>query len=388
MAKILYIEDDVDSGIIIKLFRKVISKDIKEKLEDAKSETEIIDIVSESKQLDVCNDFIKIIERVKNIDENYYDLIIMDRDLFGKDNGNYDRSLLPDDFDKDLFFRREGDYLITILNHKIDDLEEKLYFLSGNNDDIRLRSEFKYLLSNKFKENNILEKNSDNYKKLRSIIDNLICVKYHKFDICGEKKELKQYVEILDKYMNQNIAERFIELNNSPELEEIRPVFEELLETLAQKVAVDKLKPDWWLFTRKRRKSSGNRYGDFDFFDDDKFIVKHFIRFLADIKYRYEYSDIENYIERISDNNELQRIKLRSLNNLKKQNEAGDYYFNHNLNISSVIAHNLYSIWEITSAFGAHISDEGYQPTENTVNSLIYQLKEIILWFGNIMSKL
>lgn len=197
-----------------------------------------------------------------------------------------------------------------------------------------------------------------------------------------------EYSIILDRYVNSSVANEFIDLTHKKGLNSIRPIFEALLEVLARKINIEELKPNWWYFTRKKQKSNRNKYSNFNFIDRDKFIVKNFIRFLVDIKYRYDLSDIKDYIERIQDDENKEK-KEGYLNNLKEQNELGDYYFNHNesLNISSVIAHDLYSIWDITSAFGAHDSN-GYQPTLDTVNSLIYQLKEIILWFGQVMEEI
>jgi len=49
-----------------------------------------------------------------------------------------------------------------------------------------------------------------------------------------------------------------------------------------------------------------------------------------------------------------------------------------------------YDIQEICSDFGPHAKSvsKGFQPTSNTVNVLIYELKDIILWFDKSIEEL
>ena len=54
---------------------------------------------------------------------------------------------------------------------------------------------------------------------------------------------------------------------------------------------------------------------------------------------------------------------------------------------NSIIKNELFDIKQICSDFGSHSNsnNKGFQPTVNTVNALVYELKDIILWFGDIL---
>jgi len=56
--------------------------------------------------------------------------------------------------------------------------------------------------------------------------------------------------------------------------------------------------------------------------------------------------------------------------------------------INSLIRYFFLSIKTIASEFGSHISVKKpvYQPTTDTINALVYALKDVILWFGKICS--
>lgn len=74
------------------------------------------------------------------------------------------------------------------------------------------------------------------------------------------------------------------------------------------------------------------------------------------------------------------------INPWNKETNKNNYKYNSN----SIIKSFMYGIHDIASDFAAHedlkdckemIKPTGYQPTMNTVNAMIYELKDIILWF-------
>lgn len=60
--------------------------------------------------------------------------------------------------------------------------------------------------------------------------------------------------------------------------------------------------------------------------------------------------------------------------------------------INQMLRNYCYTIWQVCSDYGAHKDkrplDKIFQPTLNTVNSIIFALKEIFLWFGNYCCQL
>lgn len=60
--------------------------------------------------------------------------------------------------------------------------------------------------------------------------------------------------------------------------------------------------------------------------------------------------------------------------------------------INKMLRNYCYTIWQVCSDYGAHKDkrplDKIFQPTLNTVNSIIFALKEIFLWFGNYCCQL
>jgi hypothetical protein len=55
--------------------------------------------------------------------------------------------------------------------------------------------------------------------------------------------------------------------------------------------------------------------------------------------------------------------------------------------INSIHRNLFFAINKICSSFGAHNSEDGYQASIDTVNSLFYALKDTILWFDKIFKK-
>lgn len=61
-------------------------------------------------------------------------------------------------------------------------------------------------------------------------------------------------------------------------------------------------------------------------------------------------------------------------------------WLSNNGHINSILRNFFFSVKAIASDFGAHKSKEPYQydPTLDTINALVYALKDIILWFDKV----
>jgi len=437
MARILYIEDNIDASLVIKLFRKVLTRDLRDEITNAKNQEEILKVISKSNNIDIYTNFIEVLNIIKNINKNSYDLIILDRDLYSildKNNvkklGNYDKTLLPEDFDKELFFLREGDYLITILHKKIN-IDKQLYFLSGNNDDIKEKPQFEYLLSEEFKNNNIFYKTTDDYKRLREVIDNNLCVKYKKHDICGKNIHLKPYVEVLDRYFeSDNAVKNFLEITKNKDSDDKTIIkgnlvnLRQLLETHIAKTIINKIEnnkqkyfPSWNLelqgvkgvnfggfisllnevkpkmdFKRNREKGYLITTGDeiieliknidssfnFNINGNYKFSVRALVEF---IKLKNE-----NSLKPIKEAKNIEELRFNYLNRFNKELLVNDDiydYVKYSWNKLSELIHDDKGLTTDGEKF-----IKNTEKAINTINILYYQLKQIILWFGQVMQKI
>jgi len=64
-------------------------------------------------------------------------------------------------------------------------------------------------------------------------------------------------------------------------------------------------------------------------------------------------------------------------------------WLSNNKHINSILRNFFFSINKICSEFGAHqnLKNSQYEPTLNTVNSLVYALKDVISWFSKVCSQ-
>jgi len=170
----------------------------------------------------------------------------------------------------------------------------------------------------KFSTDNFIEKgNDEHFEKLKSIIDNI--------EILNIRNENKDYLHILQKNINEEIAESFLKiLNQKDDLKSIRDnlnhmriIYEQILTVCADKIPGMK--------AECKDEKGGN-----------------------------------------------------TILWLKKQNHIAD----------DILRNFLFSIRNITNKFGSHYTDKPvYSPTLNTISALVYALKDIILWFGQICNK-
>lgn len=344
--KILYVEDEIIKNIdrIIRLFSKYLGRKIVKRLKSLRddeyppTEEDIKKIVESSNFIELEYRFPNALSKIINQPEKYA-LFIIDRNLSDIEGYEFDEIAEVDpNYNQefyDHFLCREGDYLLQKLVYDID-VMAKFYFLTANsNDELRISNEVKTHINNeKFSKENFIEKGD---------ITPLIQV-IEKVDILNLQLENKSYLKILETEISEKASDRFIHLlskkdSNKPNdifenFGSVRNIFENILTVLAKRVNADKI---CWNIK-----------------NPDQLIIRNFI------------SWVNHYDEE----------KRRP---------------NYRLNSNSIIKNFLYDIQEIASDFGPHDDLEnkkkqskpsGYQPTTNTVNALVYELKDIILWFG------
>lgn len=336
--KILYVEDELSKNIprLIRLFSKYLSKKEIKILKELETDDpgygaepeEIKKIVEKTGLIEVEYRFP---EALKKIIQNYkkYALFIIDRNLseieYEHDElRQIDASYNKDQYDK--FFEREGDYLLHKLLYKSVNVLTKFYFLTAYPapDVIRGADDLKIHVDfGEFHAENFIEKADNEQLKKLKLI-------IENINILNLQEENKEYLNILRNKIDEETAEKFLKVVQ--EKEEIE------------------------------------RIGDN----------------LKEIRIIYE-----TILEACS-----QKIPDMSSNCTDKYGKVfpgkGTIdWLSNNEHINSILRNFFFSINKICSEFGAHQNrpPSEYKPTLNTVNSIIYALKDVILWFGKVCSQ-
>jgi len=335
--KIIYIEDQLALNIrtIIFLFKQVLGKRRIKQLEQIKesgyiNEAKLIEIIEDTKIIHVASNFPDALQKIQNHLKNYV-LFIVDRNLAKEPIYELSdiQQVYPDYTEEqyDKFFEREGDFLLELLiSSKEKNKTDNFFFLTANKDDLRNREFLQnHIDFKRFKVENIIEKGDE--QKIINLINN-----YQILDIILNNKV---YLDHLDK-IGEKTKDKFIKILNDKDkvdavsicqnLDLIRTISDNILTYIANNIETP---------------------SDWNYWDDR--------------------------------NNE--QLKIRNF--IGWINERDNY----KLNSSSVIKNFLYDIQKICSEFGAHDNSksEGFQPTSNTVNALIFELKDIILWFDKCL---
>lgn len=341
--KILYVEDQLSENIpkIIGLFSDLMEKEDIAKLNELEHDKsgygaesqEIKEIVELSGVIDVEYKFSSALDKVINNFQKY-SLFVIDRNLSSED---YNTKLIKEidpDFDDKLFNKyneREGDYLLHKLIPKGIDLGSQFYFLTAyTSSELQNAEEIFGLIERKtFKKNNIIEKgNSESTRELINKINNI--------DIVNLQLENKEFIEILRSKIAGKAAYNFIMLLKNKELNDASIIsanlgtIRNLLENILTKITIEKNAPEV-CFNKKNK-------------------------------------------EQIVMGNVIYWITKENPDSFKS---------------NSLIKNELHDIKQICSDFGPHKKSqpEGFQPTTNTVNALIYELKDTIIWFDSILGK-
>jgi hypothetical protein len=347
--KILFVEDELSKNIprIIRLFSKYLSKKAVKELKNLESDKsgygaepgQIKEIVERTDLIEVEYRFPDALRKIIQHPEKYA-LFIIDRNLVeGEYNFDEVKKIDPDYDEKkyERYFEREGDYLLNKLVYDVD-LLKKFYFLTAYSaeDEIRGADDIRHHVDmGKLNTENFIEKGKDE-EKLKRIIENIEIIKL--------QNENKIYLDILRKNISDKASEKFLHVlagkdSEKPEhiaenLGSLRNVLENILTVFGKKLRV----PDsFW------------------------------------------------------DRNNPNKISVRGIIGWIVGHDKEKRKFNYQLDSNSIVKNFLYDIQEIASDFGPHEKlvpkTSGYQATSNTVNALVYALKDIILWFGGVCDK-
>ena len=346
--KILYVEDDIGKNFhsITTLFETYLGHKKIKALESLKNDVsgygiepqEVKKIVESCGIIDFEFDFSA---GLKKIIENHpqYSIFIIDRDLSEIEYELADIRKIDSKYNEkfyDQFFEREGDYFLELLITEKVDVLNKFYFLTANSrDDLRNAEKLKdHLDFGRFKAGNIIDKSSnEEMHKLKMRIENDVKLQILKDNL--------RYVNILEK-INPVLSENFLDLlqnkddtNQNIIRKNLTTIRNLLSDNILPEIARIKKAPDFcWNKNTK-----------------DQIVMRGVISWICDFD------------------------KETKTNNYK-------------LNSNSIIKNFLYDIQEIASDFGDHKNykkEEKTQPSSDTVNALIYALKDIIVWFDSIL---
>jgi len=349
--KILYVEDELSKNIpyIIRLFSKHLGRERVKALEsfeedeskEHKEESERIKAIMEATELIVVEYcFPDALDKIIN---NYeaYALFIADRNLSESEYYPEEVSKIDPDYTQiqyDDYFEREGDYLFYKLAlMRRADIMKKFYYLTDHlteekkisgHHDIAMLVDMK-----RFSKNNFIRKGDDKaFRRLHQLIDNI-----EVFDL---RNENRAYFKILGDNIDEKTSQRLLHLLYNKDSDKKETIADnlELLKSILEKILTE---------AAKRLNAPASCWDK-----NGRLIIRNFFTRLA-------HSEKGGKTVYKFDTNSLLKI-----------------FF--------------YAVYGIAAEFGSH--DElrhpsGYQATANTVNALIYALKDIILWFGEICQK-
>ncbi len=339
--KIFYVEDELSRNIpkIKRLFERYLSKEILVALDEEEEDSsgygtdgkEIKDIVNRSPIVHIEHNYPSAL---REITTNYqqYDLFIIDRNLAEEEYSLEELQAIVPSFSEQLYnkyFTREGDYFLEYLMNKTDVMQH-FYFLTANsNDSLRNAEDIQsHIDFGRFCAANFIDK-SDSAKinKLRSRIDNSEVIKLRYTN--------SRYLAVLES-IEPALSDRFFDLLQhssqvNPEeirknLTTIRNIYEHLLTHFAR---------------------CNNAPSEcFNVKNRDQIVQRAVVSWILGFDHQWK-----------------------------------KYTYSHST--SSIIKNFLYDIQEIASDFGDHnrVNKDGYQPTSDTVQTLVFGLKDIIIWF-------
>ena len=342
MSKILFVEDQLTQNIprLIKLFSKYLTKNLVKRLGELDvqpyppNEEEVINILQSTKTIDVAYRFPDALERIES-NQYMYSCYIVDRNLSDREYDYDEIKSIEPSFSEDMhdrYFEREGDYLLLHLAKHNVDVKSFFYFLTAYSAKSELVSApdlHSIIDMGLFKVENFIEKgNSSHMSRLVSIID---CI-----DVLTIERENPNTLQILEEYTDSKCKNEFVDLlvnyeskGISENLIVIRRIIERLLLRLHSVLEVPR---------ECYHESNPNRL-----------ILGKFIAWIT-----WKDRDTNNYTR---------------------------------LGVNEVVEHSLKAVYFISCAYGAHTAEVVILPTKDTVQSLIFQLKDIILWFGSNMNK-
>lgn len=337
--KILYIEDELTKNIdrLRGLFSHYLDEKIISELKRLETDEygakpqEIKDIIKATNIIEIEDRFPDAMRKIVHGNEQY-DCYIVDRNLVENPYEFSEVSAIDQNYNETLhkkYQTREGDYLLNwlIINSKEPrNTLRKFHFLTAyNENDVRGKDIIEmYLDFGAFTQEQFFDKgNKPALDKLKYKIDHIVALNI--------RYENRIFLDILRTYLDEKYAERFLKVliekdekkRIGDNLMEIRVIYEAML---------------------------------------DRFAKDH-----------PEMRSVEL-------NKSGKKIKLfNEFNKLKKDATTIDW-LNKNEHINDILRNFFFSFKGIC---GESVHPSSYQPTINTVNALVYALKDTILWFGD-----
>jgi len=331
--KILYVEDDLSGTLdrLIRLFSKYLNKkavdDLRSLTNDEYGGTtdEIKEVVESTNIIEIADSFPDALQKLVN-DYERYACFIVDRNLIDKKPYSFQEiNQIDHNYDEALYEKyreREGDYLLVWLGTKSPSVLQKFNFLSAYpKDHIRgIETIQTFIDMKKFKEEQFFDKDDEGIVKLKKKIDSI--------EALNIQEDNRIYLDILSCNLHAKDADLFLQV---------------LLRKDDQSLIVDNIK---------------------------------IIRNLLDGMLKKLEKIIPNMKEKCSGyGNEKRYGKKKTIDWL-----AGEKYANGEVrHMDSLMQNFSKSIW-IISSDAIH---DLIKPTTNTLNSLVYAMKDVLLWFGD-----
>jgi hypothetical protein len=331
--KILYVEDELAANIprILRLFSKYLSQQEIKSLKSLEADEygtepeQVKQTMGNSNIIEIEYRFPNALKKIIDHPDKYV-MFIIDRNLVKAEYDFAEINKIDPSFDNtqyEIYFEREGDYLLQKLVYIGVDVLTKFYFLTAYpaQDEIRGSGDIQtHIRFEKFTAENFIEKgNESDLNRLNQVIENI--------ELLNLQNENKHYLSILQQNIDAATAESFLKILQEKDqkkrigdnLKEIRNIYEAILKTSSEKIP-------------GMKENCADQYGNI-------IIGKQTIDWLSN---------------------------------------------NHHIN--SIIRNFFFSVKAIASDFGSHKKSKKseYEPTTDTTNALVYSLKDIILWFGKV----
>ncbi len=333
--KILFVEDELSKNIprITRLFSKYLGKERIKRLNDLAADEwgaephEIKAIAEETGFLEIEYRFPDALAKVVRQHEKYA-IFIVDRNLSDAEYDFEEANRIDPGFTErlyeDYYFEREGDYLLHKLYNFHADVKEKFYFLTAYSAEEELRGE-QHLIKH-------LIEHIQDFKR-----ENII-----------EKGALEKLIEIIE-----DLPVLRLQHENSFHLDILHRHLGEEPADLFLRILADK--------------DNMGRIGEN----------------LANLRLVYE-AILKHCPQLIPD----------MLNNQNCTDDHGNIvlggktiiWLSNTQHINDILRNFMFSIMKITSEFGSHTNAAAsiFKPTTDTVNALVYAMKDFIRWFGKL----
>ncbi|MDP3012798.1 MAG: hypothetical protein Q8M92_01060 [Candidatus Subteraquimicrobiales bacterium] len=355
MPKVLYIEDQLTQNIasIRKFFAPLLKSSIKKKLTELEGTMRvypqmIVEACSLCTDLDICYSFHSALDTLINHHQEY-ELIIIDRNL-----SEYDYTDKIDSIAELLnnlgmenrieeYLTREGDYLLLTLLRLNPKAMVKTYYLTANTkDDLRFSSELKAFMDvGQFSKEHIIEKGSSAETQISDILSNLKTFKI--------QNNYRKECDIIRKRLSEDDLFQFVEMIAFYESDKRRDFvnyLRKLLDNILHDIAFRIAEPNAGYWNPKNKKQL----------------------------------NIKPFIKGFTSGNHISGLPA--------------FEDKHHIGYNSIIRNACLSIFEISSDCGIHdiskaIDIESLNTdslSSNTMNSLLCQIRDVIVWYDKALA--